>query len=57
LNPALRRETVGRIAFVRIDGRNNPEIYVMNADGSQQVRLTRHRGDDVAPDWQKRPEG
>jgi TolB protein len=43
-----------RIAFVRIVGRNNPEIYVMNADGSRQLRLTRHRGIDVAPDWQRR---
>jgi hypothetical protein len=29
----------------------NPEIYVMNADGSGQRRLTNHDGFDMAPSW------
>jgi WD40-like Beta Propeller Repeat len=39
-----------RIAFVSTrDG--NPEIYVMNADGSDQRRLTRNTGVDRQPAW------
>ncbi len=30
---------------------SNAEIYVMNADGSQQIRLTHHPGDDFDPTW------
>jgi Tol biopolymer transport system component len=42
-----------KIAFVRLVGRHkDPEIFVMNADGSGQRRLTHHRGSDLAPDWQ-----
>jgi TolB protein len=44
-----------RILFVRVVGRANEEIYVMNADGSHQRRLTRHPGADIEPDWQPRP--
>ncbi len=29
----------------------NKEIYVMNADGSKQVNLTRHRAEDFDPTW------
>ena len=29
----------------------NAEIYIMNADGSDQVRLTNHPGDDFDPTW------
>ena len=29
----------------------NKEIYVMNADGSKQVNLTRHRADDFGATW------
>jgi Tol biopolymer transport system component len=40
----------GQIAFVsNRDG--NDEIYVMNADGSNQVRLTSHPASDLEPDW------
>jgi TolB protein len=39
-----------RIAFMtNRDG--NPEIYVMNRDGSNLVRLTRHPGIDSTPTW------
>ena len=39
-----------KIAFAsNRDG--NLEIYVMNADGSQQVRLTQNIADDVTPQW------
>ena len=39
-----------RIAFVsERDG--NPEIYVMNADGSGQTRLTNDAAADSAPAW------
>lgn len=39
-----------RIAFESLrDG--NSEIYVMDADGSNQVNLTRHEADDHAPSW------
>ncbi|MCY3740968.1 MAG: hypothetical protein OXH00_08100 [Candidatus Poribacteria bacterium] len=30
---------------------NNREIYIMNPDGSGQMRLTHHRADDVSPTW------
>ena len=29
----------------------NAEIYVMNTDGSEQLRLTNHPGDDFDPTW------
>jgi TolB protein len=51
-----------RIAFIGIADRNgqacgsdectfNGELYVMNADGGDAQRLTRNKGDDMAPDW------
>jgi TolB protein len=40
----------GKIAFVSFrDG--NQEIYVMNADGSDERNLTNHPADDFDPDW------
>lgn len=33
----------------------NFQIYVMNADGSEQVRLTHHRGNDYWPSWGPAP--
>ena len=33
------------------DRESNPEIYVMNADGSNLQRLTDNAGDDTDPDW------
>jgi len=39
-----------RIAFMsNRDG--NPEIYVMNSDGSNLRRLTNHPGNDASPTW------
>ena len=40
------------IAFTRLVGERNTEIYVMNADGSEQRRLTFNPGPDVSPSWQ-----
>ena len=40
----------GKIAFVReLDG--NSDIFVMDADGSNQVNLTNHPAGDFAPAW------
>jgi TolB protein len=40
----------GKIAFTSTrDG--NPEIYVMNADGSEQTRLTDNPATDFQPSW------
>ena len=41
----------GRIAFVS-DRDGNDEIYVMNADGSGQTRLTNNPAADGCPAWQ-----
>ncbi len=42
----------GRIAFAstRADGRNI-DIWVMNADGSNPIRLTDHQSPDQDPTW------
>jgi hypothetical protein len=45
---------VGQIAFVsERDG--NKEIYVVNADGSGQTRLTDNSADDCKPSWRPQP--
>ena len=44
----------GRIAF-RSKRDGNSEIYMMNADGSQQTNLTNHPDEDFLADWS--PEG
>lgn len=42
--------TVEKIVFVsNRDG--NSEIYIMSPDGSGQMNLTRHRGNDYSPVW------
>ena len=40
----------GRIAFTSLRDRHF-EIYVMDADGGNQVRLTNNRANDTEPDW------
>ena len=44
-----------KIAFASnrnsIDGIRNDEVYVMNSDGSQPVRLTFAARSDISPDW------
>jgi Tol biopolymer transport system component len=44
-------EANGQIVFVRGWSDGNREIYVMNADGSGQRRLTRNPADDASPAW------
>ena len=47
--PASDAEPVGKIAFVAFrDG--NQEIYIMNADGSDEQNLTNHAAADFDPD-------
>jgi Tol biopolymer transport system component len=46
--PALKAN--GKIAFVSNRDGNN-EIYVMDADGSNQTRLTNNPADDSSPAW------
>jgi Tol biopolymer transport system component len=38
-------------ASTRNGNHGNAEIYVMNTDGSQQIRLTHYPGDDTDPTW------
>jgi TolB protein len=43
-----------KILFVSlgyVDGAFNVDVYVMNADGSQRVRLTTTAGGDFEPSW------
>ena len=42
-------ETAKIVFTSRRDG--NFEIYIMNPDGSEQINLTQHRAQDVAPVW------
>jgi TolB protein len=46
-----------KIVFVRLLARGNSELFVMNADGTHQRRLTFNPGTDSAPDWQPLPPG
>lgn len=47
---ALASHHKAQIAFTSTrDG--NPEIYVMDADGEKQIRLTRHPQEDKMPSW------
>ena len=41
----------GLIAFTSFRDGGNGEIYVMNADGSDQTRLTTSPGTDTQPTW------
>jgi Tol biopolymer transport system component len=40
----------GKIAF-NSDRDGNYEIYVMNADGSDQINLSENAADDICPAW------
>lgn len=42
---------IGRIAFVSNRFTGNPELYVMNADGSGLVRLTNNNAGEFSPIW------
>ena len=42
--------TTAKIVFTSARD-NNREIYIMNPDGSGQMRLTHHRADDAVPTW------
>ncbi len=45
-------EAQAQIAFIsKRDGRLNPEIYVMDADGKNQLRLTNNPAYDWSPSW------
>ena len=45
-------EAPRRAKIVFTSARNlNAEIYIMNTDGSQQIRLTHHPGEDFDPTW------
>jgi Tol biopolymer transport system component len=41
----------GRRIVFQSNRTGNFQIYVMNVDGSDQVRLTHHRGNDYWPSW------
>jgi Tol biopolymer transport system component len=41
-----------KIVFARRVSPTNTELFVMNADGSHQRRLTFRPGNDLSPDWQ-----
>jgi len=40
-----------KIVYEAAVGAGKPDIYVMNADGTNQIRVTRHRARDENPDW------
>ena len=40
-----------KIVFSLIDNKQNAEIYLMNPDGTDQVRLTHNKAFDVSPMW------
>ena len=47
---AVAPPSKGKIAFVS-DRDGNNEIYIMDADGSNQKRLTKNNADDYSPTW------
>ena len=48
--PSINAAPTAEIVFTSTrDG--NKEIYIMNADGSKEINLTRHRADDFDPTW------
>jgi Tol biopolymer transport system component len=56
VGPASRAEAAfsgpnGRIAFVRFTFETDPEVFTIDADGSNRVRLTRNGSGDTSPAW------
>jgi TolB protein len=49
--PAWSQDGARIVFSTNRDGVLNFEIYVMNADGSGQTRLTTNTAADVSPDW------
>ena len=51
--PAARATFPGQTGLIAFESRRdgNPEIYVMNPDGSGQTRLTESDGEDIAATW------
>ncbi|HDR3891062.1 TPA: PD40 domain-containing protein, partial [Bacillus cereus] len=47
---SIRKVLISKIAFVS-NRDANPEIYVMNPDGSNQTRLTNNPAGDFEPSW------
>ena len=48
--PAPTPSTLGKIAYVSVpSGQNGGQIYIMNADGTKQTRLTRDNDDNYSP--------
>jgi Tol biopolymer transport system component len=47
---SLAAATIGKIAFAS-DRDGNLEIYLMDADGGGQIRLTEDAGEDYSPSW------
>ena len=45
--------TNGKIAFVREDASGNQDIWVMDPDGSDEIRLTNDVADDFDPAWSR----
>lgn len=44
-----------KLAFGSLYARGSAEIYVVNADGSRQWKVTQQPGDDVFPAWSPVP--
>jgi hypothetical protein len=51
VNPVESPRENGKIAFISNREGGNWDIYVMNADGSEQTRLTNNPASDTTPDW------
>ena len=50
-NVLAQAPQTSKIAFSLIDGKQNSEIYLMNPDGTEQVRLTHNKAFDVSSVW------
>ena len=50
-NVSAQAPQTPKIVFPLIDDGGNSEIYLMNTDGTEQVRLTHNKASDVSPMW------